>query len=140
MANDASHKLCGRCGAPKPVEEFHLRGSSRQSWCKPCRRAYDAAYHRSTRDLRLARKRKRIADHVAWMRALKDKPCTDCRGSFHPAAMTFDHLPGSIKVHDIATLVRRGSIGLAKLEIEKCEVVCANCHAIRTFERRRLAA
>jgi len=54
--------------------------------------------------------------------------------------MTFDHLPGSLKVHDIATLVRRGSIGLARLEIEKCEVVCSNCHAIRTFNRRIRAA
>jgi hypothetical protein len=88
----------------------------------------------------MAQKRARIADLVVWMRDLKSAPCADCGGRFHPAAMSFDHLPGSIKVLDIASIVRRGSVGLAVTEMEKCEIVCANCHAIRTFERRRNAA
>jgi hypothetical protein len=50
--------------------------------------------------------------------------------------MTFDHLPGTNKRSDIATLVRRTSIALAREEIAKCELVCANCHAVRTYERR----
>jgi hypothetical protein len=85
-------------------------------------------------------KRQRIATHVAWTRQLKMKPCVDCGGSFHPAAMTFDHLPGTAKVLDIASLVRRGSIGVARAELAKCELVCANCHAVRTFNRRESAA
>ena len=88
----------------------------------------------------MAQKRERIADHVSWMRQLKSKPCADCGGSFHPSAMAFDYLPGTDKLLDIASLVRRGSIGLARAEIAKCEVVCANCHAIRTFERRQEVA
>lgn len=74
------------------------------------------------------------------MRELKSRPCADCGLVFHPAAMEFDHLPGTIKRLDIASLVRRGSIGLARMEVEKCEVVCANCHAVRTFRRRTEAA
>jgi hypothetical protein len=73
------------------------------------------------------------------MRGLKARPCADCGGRFHPAAMAFDHLPGSSKRLEIANLVRRGSIGLARVEIAKCEIVCANCHAIRTFLRREQA-
>jgi hypothetical protein len=53
--------------------------------------------------------------------------------------MAFDHLPGSSKRLEIANLVRRGSIGVARSEIAKCEVVCANCHAVRTFLRREQA-
>jgi hypothetical protein len=83
----------------------------------------------------MAQKRVRIARLVDWMRAEKSRPCTDCGGRFHPAAMTFDHLPGSDKRLDVANLIRRGSIGLARIEA-KCEVVCANCHAVRTFVRR----
>jgi len=70
------------------------------------------------------------------MRDLKNKPCADCGGQFHPAAMTFDHLPGTTKRADVATLVIRSSISVARAEIAKCELVCANCHAIRTYERR----
>jgi hypothetical protein len=100
---------------------------------------YDAAYHQERRAVRMTQKRARIATLVAWMRELKSKPCADCGGCFHPAAMTFDHLPGSGKAADVADLVRRGSIGLARLEVAKCEVVCANCHAMRTFLRREQA-
>ncbi len=50
--------------------------------------------------------------------------------------MTFDHLPGQKKIAAIAELVKRGCTGLAEAEILKCEVVCANCHAVRTYERR----
>jgi hypothetical protein len=101
---------------------------------------YDTAYHARTREHRMAQKRARIADLVSWMRQLKSRPCADCGGLFHPAAMAFDHLPGTTKRLDISSLVRRGSIGLARAEIEKCELVCANCHAVRTFDRRAKAA
>lgn len=74
---------------------------------------------------------------AAWARALKaDKPCVDCGGVFHPAAMAWDHLPGAEKVGDISTLARRSSRERILAEISKCELVCANCHAVRTFERR----
>lgn len=70
------------------------------------------------------------------MRAKKEAPCADCGQRFHFAAMGWDHLPGTIKEFDIAEGLRRG-MGLERLmaEIEKCELVCANCHAVRTYER-----
>jgi hypothetical protein len=70
------------------------------------------------------------------MRELKAFPCMDCGGTFHPAAMQFDHRPGTTKVADLASLARDGSTHLFGLELAKCDLVCANCHAIRTFERR----
>ena len=36
----------------------------------------------------------------------------------------------------VATLVAAGSRQLVLAEIEKCDLVCANCHAVRTYERR----
>jgi hypothetical protein len=137
---DKGTKRCGLCGATKPLTEFHRRGSWWQAWCKICRRKYDSDYHARTRERRMFLKRKRITDHVAWMRQLKSRPCVDCGGRFHPAAMSFDHLPGTVKLLDIATLVRSGRIKMAKAELAKCELVCANCHAIRTFERRQAQA
>ena len=57
-----------------------------------------------------------------------------------PYVMQFDHL-GEDKDRDIATLTR-SPVSLARLmvEIAKCEVVCANCHAERTHERRVVVA
>jgi hypothetical protein len=64
-------------------------------------------------------------------------PCTDCGRGYPPYVMQFDHL-GEDKDRDIANLVA-SPVSLARLaaEIEKCEVVCANCHAERTHQRRQ---
>jgi hypothetical protein len=55
---------------------------------------------------------------------------------FHPVAMHWDHLPGETKEADLAFLAKRGSRQRVLDEIAKCELVCANCHAVRSFVRR----
>lgn len=61
--------------------------------------------------------------------------CVDCGYNKHPAALDFDHLHGFTKRAGVGTMVRR-SWGDILEEIAKCEVVCANCHRIRTIGRR----
>jgi hypothetical protein len=82
--------------------------------------------------------REREAERLAEVRAIKvAKGCADCGFNSHPAALDFDHLPGTIKLFDIGNAAGRWTPwDLVLLEIAKCEVVCANCHRIRTFERR----
>jgi hypothetical protein len=121
----------------KPSEEFHRRRSGFQYWCKGCRKAYDRAYHARTREVRLRQKQQWAAALYAWYHELKSHPCTDCGRRFHHAAMTFDHLPGAEKVDEVSNLIRRRRKRAARLEVEKCELVCANCHAVRSYERRR---
>jgi hypothetical protein len=66
---------------------------------------------------------------------LKDKPCTDCGGYFPPVAMDFDHTEGD-KIATISWMVRNGTPKKVLLaEIEKCELVCSNCHRVRTAKR-----
>ena len=51
--------------------------------------------------------------------------------------MESDHLPGFVKLSDVATLVQKRNRRRVLEEIAKCELVCANCHAVRTYERVR---
>lgn len=67
----------------------------------------------------------------------KDVPCLDCGGRFLPCAMDFDHRPGEEKVMSVAQLVTRGNEAKLRAEIAKCDVVCANCHRVRTWLRQR---
>jgi hypothetical protein len=66
----------------------------------------------------------------------KDIPCKDCGMEYPHYVMHFDHVKGN-KVESVARFVSQpsytGRLGIEALleEIEKCEVVCANCHAIR---------
>lgn len=68
------------------------------------------------------------------IRSAKDTPCIDCGVQYPFYVMQFDHL--SDKKFTIGTLVNR-AIPIEKIreEIAKCEVVCANCHAERTWQR-----
>ena len=66
---------------------------------------------------------------------LKDKPCDDCGFKFHPVAMDFDHRPGTHKVRSIGMLIRSASLKRAVAESKKCDIVCANCHRVRTWRR-----
>jgi hypothetical protein len=52
--------------------------------------------------------------------------------------MQWDHLPGYEKVGDLGRLQARHSKAAVLAEIAKCELVCANCHAVRTFRRRSI--
>lgn len=76
-----------------------------------------------------------------YVRQIKDAtPCADCNVSYPPYVMQFDHL-GEDKDRDIAEMVASPvSLGRLEAEIAKCEVVCANCHAERTYQRRTLVA
>ncbi len=61
---------------------------------------------------------------------IKSEPCSDCGGRFPPVAMDFDHVRGT-KFRMVSTMVNY-SWERVLSEIEKCELVCANCHRIRT--------
>ena len=79
------------------------------------------------------RNRKRV---TGMLREYKESVgCVDCEGSFPHYVLEFDHLPGTEKLGSPSTVGRRYSIQKAIEEADKCDVVCANCHNIRTWNR-----
>jgi hypothetical protein len=73
-----------------------------------------------------------------WVNSLKDKPCMDCGGSFPAVCMDYDHRPGEKKKALIAWMVSNRYSRKAILEeIAKCDLVCANCHRVRTWDSGR---
>ena len=69
-----------------------------------------------------------------WLWSFKRRPCTDCKVQYPPYVMHFDHLPGCEKKFNISQALHRSKAEIIE-EIAKCELVCGNCHAVRTFER-----
>lgn len=87
-----------------------------------------------------ARKSAGRARNAAYVRSIKSEtPCADCGQVFPPICMDFDHVRGA-KVADICGLVLAPS-SLQRImdEIAKCELVCANCHRIRTELGRKVS-
>jgi hypothetical protein len=71
------------------------------------------------------------------VRGAKRRPCADCGQSYPYYVMDFDHRESEEKICNVADLNghRRTSLQKLMAEIAKCEVVCANCHRKRTYER-----
>jgi len=81
-------------------------------------------------------RQKYIEAKRALIREAKDKPCVDCNQRFPFYVMDFDHVRGD-KKFTIAAHVTEGGFGFEAIvaEIAKCDLVCANCHRIRTYLR-----
>lgn len=84
------------------------------------------------------RANKAYAAKAEYVNAIKSaRGCADCGYNAHPAALHFDHLPGRGKYRNVSQLCVHHKMERLAEEIAKCEVVCANCHAIRTWERKQ---
>jgi hypothetical protein len=78
---------------------------------------------------------KTVADREELFRLLKGVPCADCGGTFPDYVMEFDHVRGEKQSH-VADL-RFYAAEKILAEARKCDVVCSNCHAIRTHARKQ---
>lgn len=95
------------------------------------------AYHLGAgqKEKTLSRQRDRRGEIKKLIQEIKQNSiCTDCKEDYPYWMMDFDHLGNKSfdisKSHDYTQ-----DIEMIKLEIEKCEVVCANCHRNRTHMR-----
>ena len=71
-----------------------------------------------------------------YLRDLKTKtPCVDCGINYPYYVMDFDHVRGQ-KHANVMELVSTLSKKKIDEEIAKCEIVCSNCHRIRTHIRK----
>lgn len=98
------------------------------SWCKSCGSISSDRKYNSLHE---------------WVNTLKlESGCKDCGYNKDPVALDYDHLDHKVK--GVAELIRsRRSKEQILSEISRCEVVCANCHRIRTKKRnsaRKLGA
>jgi hypothetical protein len=135
---------CSKCGSLKPAASFGWRNKAkgkRQSVCRACVAAYHRQhYERNKRRYigKAARSRRRAAlERTAYLiEFFKAHPCVDC-GERDPVVLEFDHLRDKAFVIGSALADKRWQDILA--EIDKCEVVCVNCHR-RRHRRNSLRA
>lgn len=65
----------------------------------------------------------------------KNHTCLDCKNPFPHYVLQFDHRPDEIKLFTIGNTKTIPSLDALVAEVAKCDVVCGNCHSIRTWER-----
>ena len=121
--------VCSKCKIDRKLNEFSKR---KKGYCLPCNRKYQR-FHYLTHKTRYRRQRTERKLAIKELINLeKSKPCTDCRKKYPYCVMDFDHKSDK-KFNVSQGLVEGYSWERIKKEIDKCELVCANCHRIRTF-------
>ena len=138
-----SSKLCSKCLCEKPVSNFSRKYKSYSSYCKLCNSIYLKAHYQNNKHYYKLKRQRSQSKYRQRLRNIiefyKKKLCADCNIAYPYWIMQFDHIDGN-KLFTIgnSTSSRYTSVDNLIAEINKCEVVCANCHANRTYIRSHM--
>lgn len=129
-------KRCVACLKEKDVEDFPHKKGTITGNLKTCRTCLDELKAQIKGPIK---EQKTRYSRRSYAKKFVDKfksmfPCADCKKKYSSICMDFDHVRG--KVANISTLVNVGaSMASLREEIKKCELVCSNCHRVRTRDR-----
>ena len=100
-------------------------------------RAAQRRYYERNRELYFLKNKRKKEQLRAIAQERKAQPCADCGESFPYYVMDFDHREGEVKIAHVSRLVSMMNLPQLLDEMDKCDVVWANCHRIRTFNREQ---
>lgn len=121
-------RTCHRCKVEQPIDQFYVeaearakvrRGKKINMPCRGCNQRYQAERRAP---------RQAIVDQIK-----AESGCMDC--GLHPEysqVLEFDHRPDEDKKFHISDRMATGTLEELMAEIAKCDIVCANCHRVRT--------
>lgn len=140
-------KICSKCGLNKALSEFYVKDSRKNklhAQCKSCfkehRKTYCAKHYEQYKEqyrarAKISRKKRTDQFHNNMLAYLQGKVCNNC-GENDIRVLEFDHLDPLTKKFGIGQSLRLGYTWSQALdEIKKCQILCANCHKIRTAEQ-----
>lgn len=131
-------KECAMCHLPKDDSEFgRKRNGVLQPYCRPCVREYGRKHYHNNKKYYRDKSIRYRNEGRDWLNEYKStRGCSKCSEN-HPAALDFHHRDPSQKISEIATM--RGkviSIKRLQTEVDKCDILCANCHRKLHWEEK----
>ena len=110
-------KICTKCNKELPIEDFNWRDrkkGTRRSECKYCHTLFMRNNYKEKRQI--------VED-------IKTGQCCQKCGDDRGYVLDFHHLDPSVKEHTVARMISNNyRLDYTLQEIEKCVVLCANCH------------
>jgi len=141
------NKYCPKCNLNKALSEFYQRKIGSRSGeyygkCKDCMKKRGINYYHANHERQLGlalirRRRARVLKRNYLDDVKANIPCQDCGLVFPPYCMDYDHRDRNDKISSIGSMTGRNwTLKRIQAEIDKCDLVCANCHRIRTYLRK----
>jgi hypothetical protein len=97
-------------------------------------RAAIRRHYYANREMYIQKAQRRRREIKTWLNELKQaSPCSDCKINYPYFVMDFDQV--GEKEMEINKLINAGSYKRLEKAIANCELVCANCHRLRTHQR-----
>ena len=133
---DASgNKRCSKCREYKPFSEYHLDSSNKYNRaynCRICVQENSRLHQQKNKKQIVAAVRLKLKERKNWAVDYKGGKCKDCKKEFPNCVYDFHHLSSDMKEGNPSAFLRL-SLENAKKELDKCILLCANCHRIRHF-------
>ncbi len=126
-------KECSQCKIIKQDTDFYKSFKSGhkdglQSRCKACHKIYRKKHYLENRQKYIDKAVKRTKQNrKLWQEYKATLSCIKC-GENHPGCLDFHHRNKKEKLFTISQAVDSLSLEVLKEEIQKCDVLCANCH------------
>ena len=132
-------KECISCHQVKNEEDFSFRDKlkgKRNNKCRICHKIYVKQHYLNNRDSYLEKAKKFNSEHrkehnKRLVEYLKDKSCMSC-GEDDLRVLDFHHRNKEEKRYGIAKMIRTQHWNTILREIEKCDIMCSNCHRKKT--------
>lgn len=136
-------KTCTKCHRELPLENFRWKDKNagkKHSQCKECQKAQEKIHYRES----LKRKENVLNTAISQktrnkilVDSFKEKGCQKC-GEKRIYLLDCHHLGDLEKTDTLARMIKSASLENVELELNKCIVLCANCHReFHHFEREK---
>lgn len=128
-------RTCNKCGETKPLEMFGKHkgcAEGRTPTCRACNYAKQKEWIEKNKDHVRKRERERAAARKETAVKHYGGKCHDCGVEYPPCVFDFHHLDPSQKDVNPSQAIGRNPEKMWE-ELDKCVMVCANCHRLRHY-------
>ena len=145
LSKENDKKTCSLCRKELSVSEFNIKeyrktdGKPRyQTVCKKCNREYQKKHYKKNKEKYIERAKKdRVILREWWNEYKSALSCSTC-GESHPSCIEFHHKNPIEKEFGLGEFMRKTLLKERILkEVEKCDVLCSNCHKKLHYEEKR---
>lgn len=131
-------KTCTKCKVEKPLTEFNKRASAKdglQTQCRACHQAAGKKHYQANKQKYIETSLNQRKMLTEFVNEAKSDGCSRCDET-RIWCLDFHHLDPTQKDLEVSTLIATCNKQRIQEEIEKCIILCKNCHADEHYQQR----